>query len=53
MKTLSVLVTLALFVSANALAAHLKRAHALPSRPAAAHSGFQNAQHHHETSKEI
>ena len=32
MKTLSVLFTVVLFVTANALAAHLKRAHALPTR---------------------
>jgi hypothetical protein len=33
MKFLSVLFTLALMASANGLAAHLKRAHALPVRP--------------------
>jgi hypothetical protein len=31
MKTLSILFTLVLFVTANALAAHLRHAHALPA----------------------
>jgi hypothetical protein len=53
MKTLSVLITLALFVTANSLAAHLKRANALPSHPATIHSGFQNSQTHHEASQKI
>jgi hypothetical protein len=34
MKTLSVLFTLALFVAANQLAVHLRRAHALPAQTA-------------------
>jgi hypothetical protein len=45
MKTLSVLITFALFVAANGLAAHLKHANALPIRSIPAHSDFQNAQH--------
>jgi hypothetical protein len=53
MKTLSVLVTLALFIAANSLAAHLKRANALPSRPTTTHSDFQNSQTHHEASQKI
>jgi hypothetical protein len=45
MKTLSVLFTCVLLVTANALAAHLKRAHALPVRSATAHSNFHNTEH--------
>jgi hypothetical protein len=45
MKTLSVLITFALFVAANALAAQLKHAHALPVRPATHHSNPQFIEH--------
>jgi hypothetical protein len=46
MKTLSVLVTVALLCTANALAAHLKRVNALPARPAQGLSGhFHKNQH--------
>ena len=44
MKMLSILFTLSLFVSANRLAAYLKRSHALPSRSTNTQSVFQNTQ---------
>jgi hypothetical protein len=44
MKTLSVLFTAILVVTANALAAHLKRAHALPTRSTQAPSIHQPVQ---------
>jgi hypothetical protein len=46
MKTLSVLLTLALFIAANALAAHLRRVNASPPNPTTTHSAFQNNHHH-------
>jgi hypothetical protein len=45
MKTLSVLFTAVLLVTANALAAHLRRAHALPARSTQAASIHQQIQH--------
>ena len=45
MKFLSVLFTLALLVSVNALAAHLKRVPALPTRSTAAHANFHHIEH--------
>jgi hypothetical protein len=44
MKTLSVLFTLALLVTANGLAAHLKRVNALPVRSTTVHSNFHNTE---------
>ena len=45
MKTLSVLLTFALFVATNALAAHLRHAHALPVRTATTQSNFHNTEY--------
>jgi len=45
MKTLSVLFTFALFVGANALAAQLKHAHALPVHRITHHSNPQFIEH--------
>jgi hypothetical protein len=45
MKILSVLLTVALFATANTLAAHLKHAKALPVHPTPAPSDFLNPHH--------
>jgi hypothetical protein len=45
MKLLSVLFTFALLVTANGLAAHLKRANALPVRSTTAQSNFHHTEH--------
>ncbi len=53
MKVLSVLFTLALFASANSLAAHLRRVHALPARATTTHSIPHTTGHNHETPEKI
>jgi hypothetical protein len=45
MKTLSVLFTAVLFVTAHALAAHLSHVHALPARSPQVSSIHQKTQH--------
>ena len=45
MKVLSVLFTFALFVTANGLAAHLKRANALPTRSTTAPANLHHTEY--------